>query len=281
MTEHDKKPDLQESWLTGAFSRAALLKPVIDARVVVYDGSEAYVRKLREALESVFKQWQLGRGTLPNGRSLAIARPPNFGKHLGEYPPDYMDAWGADYADLLKKLRAEQYPPLMKLEAVAEQPLRAIEGMPDNLPLLLAKEAKAATLGMQRILAALILSEAAAGNIESVAKAHWELGLIQHEIKRKNNKAMEARNEKNKVLAVKALKSVQGHKERDKDKDILAFQNEAAPLFEANGYNIAMTLREPALAAYVRKHYGAHTLRDALKKIKPEGEGPKGRPKKR
>lgn len=82
------------------------------------------------------------------------------------------------------------------------------------------------------------------------------------------------------ALAVSGAKSAHAHKKRAKDRDILAFQEAAAPLFAANGYNIAKTLREPALAAYVRKHYGEHTLRDALKKIRPEGMGLKGCPRK-
>jgi len=76
------------------------------------------------------------------------------------------------------------------------------------------------------------------------------------------------------------LKSHQGPKQRAKDKDIVAFQEAAKPLFVANGFNIAKTLKEPELAEYVRKHYGEHTLRDALKKIKPKGAGPRGRPRK-
>jgi hypothetical protein len=82
-------------------------------------------------------------------------------------------------------------------------------------------------------------------------------------------------------LAVTGKDVSEAHKQRAKDKDISAFQKEAAPLFEANDYNITRTLQEPSLAAYVKRHYGEHTLRDALKKIKPEGMGPKGRPKKR
>lgn len=82
-------------------------------------------------------------------------------------------------------------------------------------------------------------------------------------------------------LAVSGAKSAYAHKKRAKDKDIVAFQEAAAPLFAANDYNITKTLEEPALAEYVRRHYGAHTLRNALRKIRPPGKGQKGRPKKR
>ena len=82
------------------------------------------------------------------------------------------------------------------------------------------------------------------------------------------------------VLAVSGAKSAYSHKERAKDKDIVAFQEAAKALFKANGYNIAKTLREPFLAEYVRRHYGARTLHNALVRIRPKGKEQKGRPRK-
>jgi hypothetical protein len=82
------------------------------------------------------------------------------------------------------------------------------------------------------------------------------------------------------VLAASGAKSAYSHKERAKDKDIVAFQEAAKALFKANGYNIAKTLREPFLAEYVRRHYGARTLHNALVRIRPKGKEQKGRPRK-
>lgn len=82
------------------------------------------------------------------------------------------------------------------------------------------------------------------------------------------------------VLAASGAKSAYSHKERAKDKDIVAFQEAAKALFKANGYNIAKTLREPSLAEYVRRHYGARTLHNALVRIRPKGKEQKGRPRK-
>lgn len=82
------------------------------------------------------------------------------------------------------------------------------------------------------------------------------------------------------VLAASGAKSAYSYKERAKDKDIVAFQEAAKALFKANDYNIAKTLREPSLAEYVRRHYGARTLHNALVRIRPKGKEQIGRPRK-
>jgi hypothetical protein len=172
MTE--KKPDLQQSWLNMEIRRPHLQSAVDDARGVC-DGNEVYIRTLREALEAVFERWrlELEHGTLPANRLPKIARSAGSIKHQGEYPPDHMDKPWADYSDLLKKLREEEYPSLMALEAVAGHSHKAPPVNAMYPPV--ADQQK----GMQQILAALIFSEVAAGNDESAVKAHSELRRIR------------------------------------------------------------------------------------------------------
>lgn len=170
MTE--KKPDLQQSWLSGEIRRTHLQSAVDDARGVC-DGNEVYIRTLREALEAVFERWRLEHSTLPANRPPKIAKSAGSIKHRGEYPPDYMDKPWADYSDLLKKLREEEYPSLMALKAVAGHSHKAPPVNAMYPPV--ADQQK----GMQQILAALIFSEVAAGNDESAVKAHSELRRIR------------------------------------------------------------------------------------------------------
>ncbi len=269
-----KGSSLQQSWLWGAVGSAALVTPVKDARRVC-NGNEADVRALRDSLQAVFEKWRDESGPLPVDSGVGLLESVNLyeGRALAKYPPyACMGNRWADYADLLAKLTAEQYPPLLKLEAKQSVTTPALPG---DLPRLTVTQQ-----GRQRILAALILSEAAAGKVEAAAKAHLELRLIQGENKRRAKEAMRAADKVIYRFAESGAKSHRGHKERTKDKDIVAFQKAAAPLFKANDYNIKKTLREPLLAEYVRKHYGEHTLRDALRKIRPEGAGPKGAPRK-
>lgn len=276
-----KESALQESWLSGAVVNATLVTPVIDARLVV-SGDEETIRMLRGLLESVFEQWRDAHGTFPESTGGLLGSFNQYeGKTIAECPPyACMGNRWADYADLLAKLTAEQYPPLVELETIANgDNLR--DNLPDSIPRLPPERQHNFRYGMQRILAALILSEAAAGNVESATKAWWALDRIKKEIQRHFEEAKRASDHKLHQFALTGVKSHLGPKKRAKDKDILVFQKEAAPLFKANGYNIAKTLREPTLAAYVHRHYGAHTLRDALKKIRPKDAGPKGRPKKR
>lgn len=270
---------LKKSWLKGAAVNAALVRPVADARMVCA-WTEPEARALRNSLQSVFEQWRDEKGTFPEATGGLLGNLNLYeGKELAECPPyACMGERWSDYADLLAKLRAEQYPPLLELEAEADNLCNPPPTLPDHIPRLPEAATKP---GMQRILAALILSEAAAGNIESATKAHWELSRIRDENQRRVDEGMRATDKVLHRFTMTGIKSHQGPKQRAKDKDILAFQKEAAPFFKANDYNIAKTLREPALAEFVRKHYGAHTLRDALNKIKPKGAGPKGRPRKR
>lgn len=283
MIGFQSEPGLQKSWLTGAIGSAALSRPVMDARIVCV-WNEPEVRALRDSLESVFEQWRDENGTFPEATGGLLGSLNIYeGKTLAECPPfACMGERWADYPRLLAKLRAEQYPPLLVLEAEADNLCNPPPTLPDHIPRLPEAAVKAATKpGMQRILAALILSEAAAGNVESATRAHWELSRIRDENQRRIDEGMHAGNKMLYRFAETGIKSHQGPKQRTKDKDILAFQKEAAPLFRANDYNITKTLKEPALAEYVRRHYGKHTLRIALQKIRPEGMGPKGRPRKR
>ena len=282
MIGFQNEPGLQKSWLTGAIGSAALFRPVLDARIVCA-WTEPEVRALRDSLQTVFERWRSEKGILPDGEfGEGLLGNPYAGKPLAECPPyACMGERWADYPSLLAKLRAEQYPALLELEAEADNLCNPPHTLPDHIPRLPAATKAATKPGMRRILAALILSEAAAGNVESATKAHWELSRIRDENQRRVDEEKRATDKVLHRFTMAGIKSHQGPKQRAKDKDILAFQNEAAPFFKANGYNIAKTLREPALAEFARKHYGAHTLRDALNKIKPKGAGPKGRPRKR
>lgn len=278
MIGFQNEPGLQKSWLTGDVYSAALRNPVFDAREVCA-GDEQKARTLRDILESVFEKWRDENGTFPEATGGLLGSFNIYeGKTLAECPPYACmgERWG-DYADLLAKLRAEEYPPLLELEAAANYRHPPNPAIPNDLPRLPETVTES---GMQRILAALILSEAAAGNIDSAIKAHWGLSRIRDENQRREDEEMRATDTVLHRFTMTGIKSHQGPKQRAKDKDIVAFQEAAKALFEANDYNIAKTLKEPALAEYVRKHYGEHTLRDALKKIRPKGAGPRGRPRK-
>lgn len=185
-----RETGLQESWLTGAVLNIALTDPVWGARRVC-NGSEADVRALRDSLESVFEKWRDDNGVFPVASvGLLGSVNPYEGKSLGECPPyACMGNRFADYADLLAKLTAEQYPTLMELEAAANGLWKSTFSLSDNIPLLPATVTKT---GMQRILAVLTLSEAAAGNIESAIKAHCALGRIQKENERLLNESLRA-----------------------------------------------------------------------------------------
>jgi len=163
------------------------LRPVLDARIVCA-WTEPEVRALRDSLESVFEQWRDEKGTFPEATGGLLGSFNIYeGKTLAECPPyACMGERWADYPSLLAKLRAEQYPPLLELEAEADNLCNPPPTLPDNIPRLPATATKP---GMQRILAALILSEAAAGNIDSAAKAHWELSHIQAENEQRVRKA--------------------------------------------------------------------------------------------
>ncbi|MDZ7585531.1 MAG: hypothetical protein U0938_11985 [Thiobacillus sp.] len=144
---------------------------------------------MRDSLESVFERWRSEKGILPDGEfGEGLLGNPYAGKPLAECPPyACMGERWADYPSLLAKLRAEHYPPLLELEAEADHLCNPPPTLPDHIPRLPTDATKP---GMQRILAALILSEAAAGNIDSATKAHWELSHIQAENERRVSKTM-------------------------------------------------------------------------------------------
>lgn len=183
------EPGLRESWLNGAIVNTALVNPVTDARMVCA-GDETEVRALRDSLQSVFEKWRDERGTFPEASDGLLGGFNMYeGMTLAECPPyACMGERWSDYADLLAKLRAEQYPPMLELEAKANNvhtfnPCLQTINVP-GMPVIDAKP------GMQRILAALILSEAAAGDEQSAAKAHLEFKRIRSETERQQNEAM-------------------------------------------------------------------------------------------
>lgn len=129
------EPDLQKSWLTGAIGSAALVSPVFDARMVCA-GDEPKARALRDILESVFEKWRNEKGVLPDDSKSGLLGNLYAGKSLAECPPDKCagaSVW--DYPGLLAKLRAEQYPPLLELEAEADNLCNPHPTLPDNIRL--------------------------------------------------------------------------------------------------------------------------------------------------
>lgn len=80
--------------------------------------------------------------------------------------------------------------------------------------------------------------------------------------------------------SISGARSRKGYKSRINNQAKLTFQIQAKPFFETNKFNIAKTIKEPSLSEFRRRNYGAHTLRDWLKEIRPEGKMQKGRPRK-
>lgn len=267
MIGFQSEPGLQKSWLTGAIGSAALSSPVRDARSVCV-WTESEVRALRDSLESVFEKWRDENGTLPEASDGLLG---NFniyeGKTLAECPPyACMGERWADYPRLLAKLRAEQYPALLELEAEADN-LCPPPTLPDHPPRLPAAATKP---GMQRILAALILSEAAAGNVESATKAHWGLSHIRDENQRRVDEGIRAGDKELYTLAISATKSHQAYKRRDDYQDKRDCQAKAKTLWDKNPtLTIAALKRTPDIAPYARKYPGENTVGGWLSEIDP------------
>lgn len=279
MIGFQSEPGLQKSWLTGDVYSAVLVRPVSDARIVCV-WTEPEVRALRDSLESVFERWRSEKGILPDGEFWkGLLGNPYAGKPLAECPPYVCmgERW-ADYPRLLAKLRAEQYPPLMELEAQADSLCNPPPMLPANIPRLPATATKP---GMQRILAALILSEAAAGNVESATKAHWELSHIQAENQRRMDEGFRAGNTVIHRFAMAGIKSHQGYKSRDEFQDRLDCQAIAKTMWEENpSLTIAALMGAAKIAPYAKKYRGKNTLRDWLSEIDPRPpEKKRGRPK--
>lgn len=258
---------LQQSWLTGEIMSAALCRPVKDARMVS-GVDEANVRKLRDSLQSVFVMWRNEKGELPDGDFGGLLGNPYAGKPIEECPPyACMGNRWADYADLLAKLTAEQYPPLIELEALTNNLHTHTKTLPDNIPRLPVTDTKP---GMQRILAALILSEAAAGNVESAAKAHWELSRIREENERRTTELFRSSEKHIHALALSAVKSHQGYKHRDDYQDKPDCQAIAKVIWEKNpDMTKADLVLRPEIARYAKKYSGKNTLSNWLSEIDP------------
>lgn len=267
MIGFQSEPGLQKSWLTGAIGSAALLRPVLDARIVCA-WTEPEVRALRDSLQSVFEQWRNEKGILPDDSNSGLLGNLYEGKSLDECPP-YKCAGASvwDYPGLLAKLRAEQYPPLLDLEAEADNLCNPPPTLPDHIPRLPAATTKP---GMQRILAALILSEAAAGSIDSAAKAHWDLSRIRDENQRRADAGMLATDKVLHRFTMAGIKSHQAYKRRDDYQDRRDCQAKAKTLWDKNpALTIAALKRTPDIAPYVRKYPGANTVGYWLSEIDP------------
>jgi len=278
MIGFQREPGLQKSWLTGAIGSAALFRPVLDARLVCA-WAESEVRALRDSLQSVFEQWRNEKGIFPDDSNSGLLGNLYEGKPLDECPP-YKCAGASvwDYPGLLAKLRAEQYPALLELEAEADNLCNPPPSLPDNIPRLPLAATKP---GMQRILAALILSEAAAGSIDSAAKAHCDLSRIRDENQRRVDEGMRAGDKVFHRFAMAGIKSHQGYKSRDEFQDKLDCQGIAKTMWEENtSLTIAALMRAAKIAPYAKKYRGKNTLRDWLSEIDPRPpEKKRGKPK--
>lgn len=279
MIGFQSEPGLQKSWLTGDVYSVTLSNPVFDARMVCA-GDEPKARALRDILESVFEKWRDENGTFPEATGgLFGGFNIHEGKTLAECPPyACMGERWADYADLLAKLRAEEYPPLLELEAAANYRHPQNPASPNDIPRLPETVTKS---GMQRILAALILSEAAAGNIDSATKAHWELSRIQDENQRREDEGIRAGDKVLYRFTVAGIKSHQGYKSRDEFQDKLDCQAIAKTMWDENpSLTIAALTGAAKIAPYAKKYKGKNTLRDWLSEIDPRPpEKKRGRPK--
>lgn len=278
MIGFQSEPGLQKSWLTGAIGSAALLRPVLDARIVCA-WTEPEVRALRDSLQSVFEQWRNEKGILPDDSNSGLLGNLYEGKPLDECPPyKCAGARVLDYPGLLAKLTAEQYPPLLELEAEADNLCNPPPTLPDHIPRLPAAATKP---GMQRILAALILSEAAAGSVDSAAKAHWDLSRIRDENQRRVDEGIRAGDKVLYRFTVAGIKSHQGYKSRDEFQDKLDCQAIAKTMWDENpSLTIAALTGAAKIAPYAKKYKGKNTLRDWLSEIDPRPpEKKRGRPK--
>lgn len=259
--------DLRKSWFTGAVVNAALVRPVIDARMVCA-WTEPEARALRDSLQCVFVQWRDEKGTFPEATGGLLD--PNLyeGKELAECPPyACMGERWADYPRLLAKLRSEQYPPLLELEAEADNLCNPPPTLPDHIPRLQTDDTRP---GMQRIFAALILSEAAAGNVQSATRAHWELSDIQAENQRRVDKAIRAGDTMMHRFTMAGIRSHQGYKSRDEFQDKPDCQVIAKTMWEKTpNMTIAGLIRTPEIAPYAKKYQGKNTLREWLSEIDP------------
>lgn len=152
---------LQDSWITGAILNAPLIQPVIDARSAI-GLDESLARKLRTILESVFELWKDEFGTSPDDSHGGLLGSPYAGLSVSECPPYVCaGAFVRDYADLLAKLRTVAFKPLSALDK---------------------------KFGSHRVSASLVLSEAAEGRIESVAKVHLNIRQYEHDAQAQHNK---------------------------------------------------------------------------------------------
>ncbi len=143
--------ELRQSWFMGRVANAALVSPVVDARMIllILSADESKAHQLRANLESVFDAWKAEHGTLPDESHGGLLGSPYDGKTIAECP-SYVCAGSLirDYAGLLAKLRSEAFEPLGALDK-------------EN--------------GADVVTALLVLSEAADGRVESAVKAHWEI----------------------------------------------------------------------------------------------------------
>ncbi len=240
-----------KSWFRGQVKNIALIRLVQSARYALseYQGNEPKVTELRKKLEEIFSEWKLNYG---NQSSVGDYKDMT----IEECPPYVCAGYQAtDYADLLRKLREEVYPPLLTL---------------DN------------EIGYQCVSALLVLSEAVECRIESAVKAHWEIEHYEQEQQAKDRNISIMMQEKALPLIEIGHRSKEGYKNREDWQDKKDCQDIAKALWEKNpNMTIVALEKTPKLKAYKRKYPGRNTLRKWLSEIDPRPKEKKtGRPKK-
>lgn len=240
----------RKSWFEGIVDNPALIKPVIDAQIILskYYNNDSKVTELRNHLENIFLKWMADCGNQSASNDCKDT-------NLDDCPP-YMRAGGYinDYADLLLKLRKKAYQPLLDFEnEISEQQVSAL----------------------------LVLSEAANNRTDSAIKAYWEILRSEKESQMKENSDRLYILEKNLPLIEAGHKSRIGHKSRDDWQDKLDCQAIAKNLWAENpNMTIADLLRSPQLNSYVKKYKDKKTIRNWLNKVDTRPKEKKtGRPK--
>lgn len=241
----------KKSWFGGLIENRALIKPVIDAEIILskYYKNDSKVTELRNHLENIFLNWVVncGNHSTPNDCKDTNAE---------NYPP-YMRAgdYINDYADLLMKLREEAFQPLLDFES---------------------------EIGDQSVSALLVLSETANNRTDSAIKAYWEILRSEKGKQMKEDSVRQHILEKNMPLIEAGHKSRIGYKRRDDWQDKQDCQAIAKKLWEENpDMTIADLLRAPQLNSYARKYKDKKTVRNWLSKVDPRSKEKKtGRPKK-
>ncbi|SNX60380.1 hypothetical protein SAMN06296273_1842 [Nitrosomonas ureae] len=251
MFGHIEETYLKKSWFSDRVFNLALLQPVIDSQIILgqFATNEEVIRNSRKELEAIFNSWKVEFGNFPEDLYYK-------GRSIDECPPYACSSIDVNnYADLLRKLRYEGYPPLLAMDY---------------------------KMGYQCVSAILVLSEAAESRVESTIKAYLEIQRYQRELELIQNETNRIIHESSLRFIDIGVKSVVGYKNRPEWQDKIDCQTIAKKLWEKNpNMTIAAIERTPELNPYKEKYSGRETLRNWISQvdIRPSSEKT-GRPKK-